>query len=68
MKELGCPFTGVLYAGLMITNEGPLQHEEKENKIKQEKAEDNIKNNDAIKNFMTKFDATIKEKSIKPIN
>ena len=23
MKELGCPFTGVLYAGLMITNEGP---------------------------------------------
>jgi DNA polymerase-3 subunit gamma/tau len=51
-----------------ITTEGPLQHEEKENKIKQEKAEDNIKNNDAIKNFMTKFDATIKEKSIKPIN
>ena len=51
-----------------ITTEGPLQHEEKENKIKQEKAEDNIKNNDAIKNFMTKFDANIKEKSIKPIN
>ena len=51
-----------------ITTEGPLQYEEKENKIKQEKAEDNIKNNDAIKNFMTKFDATIKEKSIKPIN
>ena len=23
MKKLGCPFTGILYAGLMITNEGP---------------------------------------------
>ena len=23
MKDLGCPYTGVLYAGLMITNEGP---------------------------------------------
>ena len=23
MKELGCPYTGILYAGLMITNEGP---------------------------------------------
>ena len=23
MKDLGCPYTGILYAGLMITNEGP---------------------------------------------
>ena len=23
MKDLGCPFTGILYAGLMITDEGP---------------------------------------------
>lgn len=23
MKELGCPFTGILYAGLMITEDGP---------------------------------------------
>ena len=51
-----------------ITTDGPLQQEEKENKVKQENAEDNIKNNESIKNFMTKFDATIKEKSIKPIN
>ena len=51
-----------------ITTDGPLQQEEKENKVKQESAEDNIKNNESIKNFMTKFDATIKEKSIKPIN
>lgn len=51
-----------------ITADGPLQQEEKENKVKQENAEDNIKNNESIKNFMTKFDATIKEKSIKPIN
>ena len=51
-----------------ITTDGPLQQEEKENKVKQENAEDNFKNNESIKNFMTKFDATIKEKSIKPIN
>ena len=23
MKDLGCPYTGILYAGLVITKEGP---------------------------------------------
>ena len=49
-------------------NDGPLQQEEQENIAKQSNAEDSINNNDSIKNFMTKFDATLKEKSIKPVN
>jgi hypothetical protein len=47
---------------------GPLFIKEQEDIVKQNAAEKNIKNNDSIKDFMNRFDATLKDKSIKPIN
>jgi DNA polymerase-3 subunit gamma/tau len=47
---------------------GPLFIKEQEDILKQNAAEKNIKNNDSIKDFMNRFDATLKDKSIKPIN
>jgi hypothetical protein len=47
---------------------GPLFLKEQEDIVKQNAAEKNIKNNDSIKDFMNRFDATLKDKSIKPIN
>ena len=47
---------------------GPLFIKEQEDIVKQNTAEKNIKNNDSIKDFMNRFDATLKDKSIKPTN
>jgi DNA polymerase-3 subunit gamma/tau len=47
---------------------GPLFIKEQEDIVKQNAAENNIKNDDSIKDFMNRFDATLKDKSIKPIN
>ena len=47
---------------------GPLFIKEQEDIVKQNAAEKNIKNNDSIKDFMNRFDATLKDKSIKPTN
>ena len=47
---------------------GPLFIKEQEDTVKQNAAVKNIKNNDSIKDFLNRFDATLKDKSIKPIN
>ena len=47
---------------------GPLFIKQQEDIVKQNVAEKNIKNNDSIKDFMNRFDATLKDKSIKPTN
>lgn len=47
---------------------GPLFIKEQEDVLRQTQAESKIKSDDSIKDFMNKFDASLKEKSIKPLN